>query len=174
MTEILRGIEATAHGLESLPKPRVVLPSWGTFAAPGMLFFFLCIFALVFKSNHDDLATDAVGMVFAACFCFVLVSGIISDLKDRKLLVSGNCCFGEITSQNWVRKGGGGRSSKILYAFPAGGHRTMIGEGTDLTREYFPGAKVLVFYNPDDISQNIALCCTTWRPRDRSGILVQP
>jgi hypothetical protein len=170
MTEILRGFDYTAHNLESIPKPRTVRPTFDTFLAPGIFILIFYLFAQADMSSEREASRDVFSIAFVGFICFALASGIISDIKDRKLLVSGTCCVGEITLQERGRKG----SSKIFYGFPVGSGRRMSGKGTDLTRGYLPGMKVLVFYDPDDIYKNVDLCCTTWRPRDRDGFLVEP
>ena len=50
----------------------------------------------------------------------------------------------------------------------------MTGLGFDCTKTYTAGMSVIVFYDPDDISRNVAICCTGWRVQTLAGFTLEP
>lgn len=92
---------------------------------------------------------------------------------ERKLLRSGACSVGRVTSL--LKTGGWSRRKNIVFfEFPVGGHKPMMGRGTDWTRNYKENKPVVVFYDPEDISRYVAFCSTGWRVRTRAGPVLEP
>jgi hypothetical protein len=163
---------------EQLPPPprSVVLGLHGKLAAAALLFiFWLFLWScrpLLYRSGR----TNPVDILFFAIMLLViLVFGLRSALRalwERKLLCYGDRSTGKVISQqrigNWARK------SLIIYEFPVGGHKPMIGRGTDWTRNYKPNKPVVVFYDPQDISRYVAFCSTGWRVRTHTGAILEP
>jgi len=92
---------------------------------------------------------------------------------EWELLRTGASSWGKVLSQqrigSWSFK-----KTVIIYEFPVGGHKPMMGRGTDWTRNYKADKSVLVFYDPQDISRYVAFCSTGWRVHSSSGTILEP
>ena len=95
------------------------------------------------------------------------------DISDYSLLKRGNCVVGTVVSQTRVRSGKGSRS-EISYSFSVGPGKPMTGRGTDWTHDYLKDMPVLVFFDPEAISRNVAYCCTGWKVRLQDGTFLKP
>lgn len=159
------------------PPPRAVaLGLHGKLAAAALLlilwlFLWSCrpLFYRAGRTNSVDI------LFFAIMLLVVLAFGLRAAwraLWERKLLRFGACSTGKVVSQqrigNWARK------SLIIYEFPVGGHKPMVGRDTDWTRNYKPNKPLVVFYDPQDISRYVAFCSTGWRVHTRNGALLEP
>ena len=127
--------------------------------------------------SHAGRANPENVVFFAIMLLVVLGFGLRAVLRafwERKLLRFGACSTGTILTQ---QRTGGGLALKrpfIIYEFPVGGHKPMVGRGTDWTGNYKPNKPVVVFYDPQDISRYVAFCSTGWRVRTRTGTLFSP
>ncbi len=124
--------------------------------------------------SRDSEPSALLFVVLVSSVVLVILGKFVSaSLRDRAVLKTGKCCLGTIISQKMM---GGGRHkrSRIFYEFPVGGHRPMTGQGWDLTKSYNVKMRVVVFYDPNDISRNVAICCTFWRVRSRAGYTLEP
>jgi len=95
------------------------------------------------------------------------------NISEYSLLKRGKCVVGRVISQRRVKMGRGSRS-EISYEFPVGPGKPMTGRGADWTHHYLKDLPVLVFYDPEDISQNVAYCCTNWIVRLEDGTHLEP
>jgi hypothetical protein len=109
---------------------------------------------------------------------FVLMLMILSReafqlARDYRLLKAGKCALGKIIAQ---RKVGAGRQkrSEITYQFPVGPGKPMTARGIDITNTYSPNMSIAIFYDPNDFSKNVGICCTNWRVRTKGGHLLEP
>jgi hypothetical protein len=158
------------------PPPRLVtLALHGKLAAAALLFI-LWLFLWSCRPLLDRAGrANPVNILFFAIMLFVLLAfglrAVLRAFWERKLLRFGACSTGTVLTQqrigNWARK------SLIIYQFPVGGHKPMVGRGTDWTRNYKPNKPVVVFYDPQDISRYVAFCSTGWRVRTRTGALLE-
>ena len=169
------GIKFVTRGLAGLPKPREVKIGDSTGLEVAAVFIILavvttaCLSGLRIKSPFEFLFPLAIVLSIVS----IVVSEIFTELRNRPLLVKGECSAGKVISQRWV-KSGRTKRSKIVYEFPVGVGKPMRGHGTDRTGEYAVNTPLLVFYDPDDIARNVALCCTRWRIHTGDGSLLEP
>lgn len=159
------------------PPPRaVVLGLHGKLAAAALFFIFWLFLWSCRPLLRPAGRTNPVDVLFFAIMLLVVLTfalrAALRALWERKLLRFGACSIGTVLSQqrlgNWARK------SLIIYEFPVGGHKPMVGRGTDWTKNYKPNKRVVVFYDPQDISRYVAFCSTGWRVRTRTGSLLEP
>jgi hypothetical protein len=80
---------------------------------------------------------------------------------------------GRIIAQGMVRVGKHGKVSKINYLFSVGPGKPMSGHGIDDTSAFSKDMRVLVFYDPEDISRYVAYCSTYWRIQTDEGYLLE-
>jgi len=163
---------------QQLPAPprAVVLGLHGKLAAAALFFLFWLFLWSCRPLLNPAGRTNPVDLLFFAIMLIVILAfGLRAALRalwERKLLQSGACSTGTVLSQqrigNWARK------SLIIYEFPVGGHKPMVGRGTDWTGNYKPNKPIVIFYDTQDISRYVAFCSTGWRVRTRSGSLLEP
>ena len=121
---------------------------------------------------------NMVSAIFPVAFITLLVALFLyslfrSDISDHSLLKQGKCVVGRVISQRRVKMGRGSRS-EISYSFPVGPGKPMTGDGTDWTGFYLKDMPVLVFFDPEDISRNVAYCCAAWNVRLEDGTFLEP
>jgi len=160
------------------PPPRkVTLGVPGKLAAAALLvvlFVFLWSCIPVIRNGTRVKPVDL--LFFTGMLVIALPISLKATLRalwERKLLQIGACSTGKVISQqrigNWSLK-----KIVIIYEFPVGGHKPMMGRGTDWTKNYKANKAVLVFYDPQDISRYVAFCSTGWRVRTRAGPILEP
>jgi len=138
-----------------------------------LLFAFLAEFLLA--GRRSDLILDIAIFLFLCLFALTIIrEKLIVGRSNRRLIEAGECAVGRIISRERVRQGRGLSTSKIVFTFPVDSAKPMTGQVTDETASYTEGMAVLVFYDPDDISQNVAYCSTSWRIRSSEGHLLLP
>jgi hypothetical protein len=49
-----------------------------------------------------------------------------------------------------------------------------MGRTRDRTDSYEKDMPILVFFDPEDISRNVAYCSTDWRVQTREGVWLEP
>ena len=154
----------------------VILGLQGKLAAAALVFlFWLFLWSSRPLLDRSGRSNPIDILFFAIMLLVILAFGLRATLRafwERKLLRLGACSTGKVISQqrigNWVRK------SLIIYEFPVGGHKPMVGRGTDWTRNYTANKSLVVFYDAQDISRYVAFCSTGWRVRGRDGKALEP
>jgi hypothetical protein len=113
-------------------------------------------------------------MAFITLFVFLIFYSLFcSGVSDHSLLKQGKCVAGKVISQRRIKMGRGSQS-EITYSFPVGPGKPMTGHGTDWTGFYLKDMPVLVFFDREDISKNVAYCCAAWKVRLEDGTLLEP
>jgi hypothetical protein len=171
-------IQSTSHTITGMPKPRdVAMASKSTMieGAAILVVVFLIATSVLEQvgSSRKNLVDWLFPLLIVLSVSLFVFTEMFRELRNRPLLVKGECSSGKVISQRWVRSGRR-KSNEIAYEFQVGGVMPMKGHGTDWTNQYCVNMPVLVFYDPDDISRNVAICCTRWRIRTREGILIEP
>jgi hypothetical protein len=179
------GEESALHGkqpvrqaaqVEQVPR-KLELPLWVKAGALIYVAAVVLIASTLFPSLRSDRLFTADVFLTPLIFLIVISSIALNIgfelMRQRALLRTGTCCVGTIISQ---RKIGNGRhkQSEIIYQFPVGGHKPMTGRGIDGSKFYKLNMPVLVFYDPKDISRNVAICSTNWRVRTEAGYILEP
>jgi hypothetical protein len=171
--------------LAVLEKPRTARLTWPStiiflvVTPAGAALFCWCVFEIM--SANDTATKDALFnrllfpiLAAIAILVFILRHGI-RVLFDAKLVRKGECVFGRIVSQKRVSLGPRqGSWSEIVYSFPIGCGKPMMGRTRDRTGSYKKDMPILVFFDPEDISRNLAYCGTDWRVQTRDGVWFEP
>lgn len=171
-------IESVSQSFSAMPKPReVILGSKSVLLEAAVFCFGIFIVVGMAATPVGRNGSNVFSRLFAlavSLFVMLAISAeILRELRNRSLLTMGACSAGNVTSQRWI-KSRRSRRSEITYVFPVGDGKPMRGSATDLTGEYVENMPVLVFYDPDDISRNVAICCTRWRLRTNEGFSFEP
>ena len=163
--------------LDGLPRPRIVTIAGRDRIILLFVFLFLCLWTVLWTraileswKSKTDFALFAV--IFLVIFASLWLHELRRELRNRSILANGEFALGRITFQEDV--GGKTRKSKITYEFSDVLGRTWNGKGHDSTKAYTEHMSLMVFYEPDDPSQNVALCTTVWRLRSKHGDLISP
>jgi hypothetical protein len=165
--------------IAGLSKPLTVVLERRARAVTIFLIFLLFAFLVEFllaahRSDLNDIPGIALFVILCLLALTIIREKLIVGRSNRRLIEAGECAVGRIISQKRVRERRGPSASKIVYSFPVGCGKPMTGQGTDETASYTEGMAVLVFYDPDDTSQNVAYCSTSWRIRSNEGHLLLP
>ncbi len=163
--------------LDSLPRPRIVTMGWRDRIILLFVFLFLCVWTTLWtRAILESWRSQPNWAVFAILFLVIFASlwlyELRRELRNRPILANGEFALGRVTSQQDV--GGRTRKSKIAYKFTDAHGRTWTGKGYDTTKAYTENMAVMVFYEPNDPSRNVALCTTVWRLRSKNGDLISP
>jgi hypothetical protein len=160
------------------PPPRhVALSLLGRIGTGGIALFLVLLVRSIQPLLQNGRHIDPVDLAF---FVILLVLGlptavrmIVWSLLQRKLLQTGMSSVGNVVFEQ--RTGGAiFKKTRVVFEFPVGGHKPMTGQGSDLTKSYKADSPVVVFYDPGDISNYVALCSTVWRVRAIEGVLLEP
>lgn len=88
-------------------------------------------------------------MVLIACLPFFMRRGMVRDLK---LMENGALAMGRVTEQREFRN-----ASAITYEFQDGTGKTISSSANDLTRTFFAGMTIPVFYDAQNPKRNVAV-----------------
>ncbi len=163
--------------LEGLPRPRIVTIAWRDRIILLFVFLFLCLWTIlwtraILESWKSQTGWATFAFFFLVIFASLWLYELRREIRNRPILANGEFALGRVTSQQDV--GGRTRKSKIAYEFTDAHGRTWSGKGYDSTKAYTENMSVIVFYEPCDPSQNVALCTTVWRLRSKYGGLITP
>ena len=163
--------------LEGLPRPRIVTIAWRDRIILLFVFSLLCLWTILWtRSILESWRSQTGWATFAVFFLVIFASSWVyelrRELRNRPILANGEFALGRVTSQQDV--GGRTRKSKIAYEFTDALGRTWTGKGYDSTKAYTANTSLIVFYESNDPSQNVALCTTVWRLRSNRGGLISP
>ena len=163
--------------LNGLPRPRIVTIAWGDRIILLFVFLFLGLWTTLWtRAIRESWKSQNGWAVFAVFFLVIFASlwlyELRRELRNRPILANGEFALGRVTSQQDV--GGRSRKSKIAYEFTDAHGRTWGGKGYDTTKAYTKNMSLMVFYEPNDPSQNVALWTTVWRLRSEHGGLISP
>jgi hypothetical protein len=103
----------------------------------------------------------------------IVSSEVIQELRNRRLLQFGNCVQGRVVDRIKATVGRR-RRSMIVYQFAVGPGKPMTAKGNDHTNSYSRNSSVLVFFDPERLERNVAICCTGWQVRDEQGHILEP
>jgi len=166
-----------ARMLQIEEAPRHLALAWSFKLNAGIAAVVLTLSGLIAVAMLSERSSAVSSWLFAVlAFLMALSIGVKTCtelLRHRSILKMGKSCTGMIVSQRWVRDGRRS-SNEVVYEFPVGGPARMVGRGIDRTRMYRVNMSVLVFYDPEDISRNVAFCCTDWRVRNQAGQILEP
>jgi hypothetical protein len=161
------------------PIPRAVVMGWPIKVqmAVAALFFFLIFTVWASDAVGPDKNANFLerfGPIFALFLLFVVVSfAVIQELRHRWLLRYGKCVQGRVVDRIKAT-GGMRRSSFIVYQFAVGPGKPMTAKGGDYTHSLSRNSKVLVFFDPDRLENNVAICSTGWRICGENGRIIEP
>jgi hypothetical protein len=161
--------------LAALPKPRTVGISGGDQVSVVVLFLLLGGWAIgwtrTLHAKSETLSGGAILAVFLGAFAlWTLLREVLREIRNRSLLMNGEVSLGQISSQQTT--GPRSKRSEITYEFIDASGRKAHGKGFDLTKEYAVNMPVIIFYEADDPSQNVAICATIWKLPTSGGGLV--
>ncbi len=160
--------EARAKQLLHAPRPRAVrLTSTGRFyfialAGVGVLFELLLI-RRVFRSLRQSESFAALPVihwleiVLAAVVFVVLVVLLFGLVRQKRLLSRGEVAVGRVTGQ-WRVRG----NSWIRYQVEVGGSK-IEKSVADPTHRFHPGMALPVFYDPANLSRQLACCAAFYQ-----------
>lgn len=163
--------------LNGLPRPRVVTIAWRDRVILLFVFLFVCLWTIlwtraILESWKSRTGLAAFAVFFLVIFASLCLHELRREIRNRPILEDGEFVLGRVTSQQDV--GGKTRKSKIAYEFNDALGRTWSGKGYDTTKAYKENMSLIVFYEPNDPSQNVALCTTVWRLRSNHEGLISP
>jgi hypothetical protein len=163
--------------LNGLPRPRIVSIAWRDRIILFFVFSFLVLWMIAWtramlESWKRQPGWGALAVLLLPIYASLWVYELRRELRNRPILANGEFALGAVTSQQDI--GGRTRRSKIAYEFRDTQGRIWRGKGYDFTKAYAENMAILVFYEPNDPSQNVALCATIWRLRSKHGELISP
>jgi hypothetical protein len=161
------------------PTPRAVEMGWPIKVQIGVCALFLTAIVAwwvgdtVTPSNYFGYMERFVpGLVFLLLVA-VVCSEVIQELRNRRLLRYGNCVQGRVVDR--IKAGAGKRRrTLIVYQFAVGPGKPMTATGNDYTHSCSKNSSVLVFFDPEPLERNVAICSTGWRVRDAEGRTLEP
>lgn len=128
------------------------------------------LFLLLLSSHHYHTDVLWAGWLWSILFWVAVYLSFTSRRYRRQnraktrlveaLLQTGELAFGRVVHQETLH-GEDGDYGSVHYVFVDGANRGFIGQGTDNRGGLAEGAPTLVFYDPLDPNQNIALDCST-------------
>ena len=158
---------AVYERLLALPKPRrtklktdpVVVST--AFIALGLTVLLVAV-ATMSKSatganTRNSSANMPIFLLFGLAFFGLAVVTAKDLIRDRKLLANGDVALAVITRQ---RVAGGARQTKMSYIefeFKDLAGRMITGKDKDESKKLYENMQTLVFYNPDNPSENVVL-----------------
>jgi hypothetical protein len=152
----------------NIEKPRPIKWNWRIrLTVAGV---FLTVFAAVFlvgyfslgSGNREDYPGAIVVMIFLVWATALIGAPVIPDLANRKLICEGEIAVGRVVHQRTISRGRSSWSS-IHYAFVDSANRGFVDDGVDYSDTLGEGAPVVIFYDPLDPNQNVALECSRFR-----------
>jgi len=159
------------------PHPRVVKMGWPIRVQIIVSVICLALFVVWFQAIPNIKTASAVQLsapaVVLACLLGVALAVILKDLRELRLLQSGNCVMGRVVDK--IKAAGGrGRRTLLVYQFAVGPGKPMTAKGTDYRKSRAINSPVLVFFDTNRLEKHVALCSTGWTVYDESGRLVEP
>jgi hypothetical protein len=160
------------------PHPRVVKMGWPIRVQIIVGGICLALFVIWFNQAIPNIKTATAIRLSApvfilACLLGVALAVILEDLRELRLLQSGNCVMGRVVDK--IKAAGGrGRRTLLVYQFAVGPGKPMTAKGTDYTKSRAINSPVLVFFDPNRLEKHVALCSTGWTVYDESGRLIEP
>ena len=158
------------------PRPRVVKVGWPIRVQILVGISLFAMFGLWFNEVIQSFKTATVVQLAAPLFILLCLAAgvsvvIIKDLRELRLLQYGNCVMGRVVGK--IKAGGRGRRKLIVYQFAVGPGKPMTAKGADYN-SCSVNSPALVFFDPDRLERNVAICCTGWRVCDESGRPIEP
>ena len=174
-------VEGREWRICALPTPRNLKMGWLSWAklfvvvlVVGIGFSTFGGYLMAFHRMLSGIVSAIFLMAFITLFVLLIFYSLFrSDISDHSLLKRGKCVVGRVISQRRIKMGRGSRS-EISYSFPIGPGKPMTGRGTDWTGFYSKNMPVLVFFDTEDISKNVAYCCIAWKVRLEDGTFLEP
>ena len=85
-------------------------------------------------------------------------------VRDKNLMESGAVTMGRVTAQRNFKN-----TSTITYEFQDAAGHSVTASGNDITRSFFPGMSVPVFYDVQNAKRNVAVCASFFEIANPSG-----
>ena len=152
--------------LLSLPAPRPVrisrrgkrlLTVLLLFAFGMEVFFLWVLYGIWFRASATG--DSRAPAIFLLCFMVLIASLPFfvrrTMVRDQNLLENGTVAIARVTGQRNFKN-----ASAITYEFQDGAGQTVSGSGNDLTRSFYPGMNVAVFYDLQNAKRNVAVCAS--------------
>jgi hypothetical protein len=150
--------------LLSLPAPRPVqlsrrgkrlLTVLLLFAFGMEVFLLWVLYGIWFRASATG--DSRAPAIFLLCFMVLIASLPFfvrrSMVRDQDLLENGAVAMARVTGQRNFKN-----ASAITYEFQNGTGQTVSGSGNDLTRSFYSGMTVPVFYDPQKAKRHVAVC----------------
>jgi len=165
--------------LLQVPIPRTVRMGWpikAEIAVSVILFAAVIVWwaADAAAPNKNAGFMDRFPPVFVFFVLIAIVSAqLINELRNRWLLRFGNCVNGRVVDR--IKVGAGKQRRRIIiYQFAVGPGKPMTAKGNDYTNSYSRNSSVMIFFDPERLEQNVAICSTGWRVCDELGRILEP
>lgn len=160
------------------PLPRTVKMGWPIRAqliagAILLTIYFLWVSETFAANKNVSLAGTALPILVFLLFLAIVSAVAFSNLRDRRLLQTGNCVLGRVVDRVRVA-GGRRRRALIVYQFAVGPGKPMTANGDDYTNSYSTNSRVLVFFDPERLERHVAICSTGWRVCTEEGRVLDP
>jgi hypothetical protein len=148
-----------------LQKPRSLKRDPGVMRSFILVGVVVAMTAWLVNKGPAGIALDFTGapylfifMIAAMWALTIMYITILLDSTKRNLLREGEVTIGRVVCQGRTASAPKQSSISIIYyAFVDNGNRAFIGRGRDYSDNIAEGAPVVVFYEPLDPSQNVAL-----------------
>jgi hypothetical protein len=100
-----------------------------------------------------------VSMIAAAWAVAVFAFPFVAELLNRKLLRDGKIAVGRVIHEETV-SAGKATWSAIFYSFADSSNRGFVSGGNDFTNTLAKGAPIIVYYDPANPENNVAMECS--------------